>query len=257
MSTALITGGSAGLGRSLATALHSSGWTVILTGRREEAVAQVAEALGEHAHPVPGDITDPIHRTTLAGLVGRLDGLDLLVHNASTLGASPQPRLADLDPATLEQIWRTNAAAPLELTQVVLPALRRRRGIVLSVTSDAAAEHYEGWGGYGATKAALEHLTLTLGAEEPDLAAYALDPGDMRTQMHQDAFPGEDISDRPEPESVVPALLALIDSRPADGRYRAADLAPTSEAATGSTGSDESIGVTGPAGSADRAEVLR
>lgn len=257
MSTALITGGSAGLGRALATALHARGWTVILTGRRKDALTQVAEALGTHAHPVPGDITTADHRTTLTELVERIGGLDLLVHNASTLGASPLPRLADLEPATLEQTWRTNTAAPLELTRALLPALRRRRGIVLSVTSDAAAEHYEGWGGYGATKAALEHITLTLGAEEPDLAAYAVDPGDMRTQMHQDAFPGEDISDRPEPETVVPALLALIDSRPADGRYRAAELAPAFGAAAASAGPDDSARATGSTGSADLAGMLR
>jgi NAD(P)-dependent dehydrogenase (short-subunit alcohol dehydrogenase family) len=150
--------------------------------------------------------------------------LDLLVLNASTLGPSPLPRLADLPPAAFEAILRTNAIAPLALTQLLLPALRAAGGRIVAISSDAAVEAYEGWGGYGASKAALDQLAAVLRAEEPGLRVYAADPGDMRTEMHQAAYPGEDISDRPEPESVVPRLLALVDGDLPGGRYRVADL---------------------------------
>lgn len=236
MPTALITGASAGLGRALTSSLHRRGWDVIATGRREEPLAAVGAALGHGLHTVPGDITDPGHRDALADQVRERGHLDLLVHNASTIGTSPQPAIAQLTPQVLEDIWQTNVAAPLALTRALLPALRSSRAIVLSISSDAAVEHYEGWGGYAASKAALDHLTLTLGGEEPELVTYAVDPGDMRTKLHQQAFPGEDISDRPEPESVVPGLLQLIRTRPANGRYRAADFTPTgATAATSST----------------------
>ena len=227
MPTALITGASAGLGRALTNSLHRNGWDVIATGRRTEPLAAVGAALGQGLHTVPGDITDPGHRDVLADQVRERGRLDLLVHNASTIGTSPQPMIAQLTPPVLEDIWQTNVAAPLALTRALLPILRSSTAIVLSISSDAAVEHYEGWGGYAASKAALDHLTLTLGGEEPALATYAVDPGDMRTELHQQAFPGEDISDRPEPESVVPGLLQLISTRPASGRYRAADFTPT------------------------------
>jgi NAD(P)-dependent dehydrogenase (short-subunit alcohol dehydrogenase family) len=222
MSVALITGGSAGLGQALAHALASDGWRVVVDGRHAERLESAADVPGIVA--VPGDVADEWHRGALASAVEREGRLDLLVHNASTLGPTPMPRLADAAAADLLEVWRTNVAAPLALTADLLPSLRSSRGTLLSITSDAGAEHYEGWGLYGASKAALEHLTLTVGAEEPSIRAYAVDPGDMRTQMHQDAFPGEDISDRPLPESVVPHLLSLLVARPSSGRYRAADF---------------------------------
>lgn len=222
MPTALITGGSAGLGRSLATDLAHDGWNVVIDGRDSYRLRHAARQIGPRVRAVPGDITDPLHRADLAAAI---DGLDLLVNNASTIGSSPMPTVAELDGNVFDGIWLTNVAAPLALTQMLLPALRRSGGVLVNVTSDAAVEHYEGWGGYGASKAALDHLTLTLAAENPQLSIYAVDPGDMRTRMHQAAFPGEDISDRPLPESVVPAIRALLLRRPVSGRYRAAEFA--------------------------------
>ncbi len=172
-----------------------------------------------------GDVTDPAHRDDLRAAVGWSGRLDLLVNNASTLGASPQPRLEALDEDVLRGVLETNLVAPHQLTRLLLAHLVSSRGTVLDISSDAAAEHYEGWGAYGASKAALDHLTLTWAAEHPEIAWYAVDPGDMRTSMHQAAFPGEDIGDRPEPESVVPALLALLDRRPPSGRLRASEVA--------------------------------
>jgi NAD(P)-dependent dehydrogenase (short-subunit alcohol dehydrogenase family) len=222
MSIALITGGSAGLGRALAAGLSQDGWDVVITGRNRERLADVAAELGPRVTAMDGDITDPGHRDHLAEVVA--DGLDLLVNNASTLGVSPLVPVQQLTSAVLRHVWETNVVAPVALIRTLRPLLRPG-GAVIDITSDAAAEHYETWGGYAASKAALEHLTLTLAAEDPDVRWYAVDPGDLRTQMHQDAFPGEDISDRPLPESVVPAFLALIHRRPPSGRYRAADLA--------------------------------
>lgn len=222
MSVALITGGSAGLGRALARALADEGWRVVVDGRDPE---RLAAATDHHAIvAVPGDVTNEWHCGALAAAVEREGRLDLLVHNASTLGPTPLPRLVEARTDDLHQVWRTNVAAPLALTADLLPLLVDSRGTLLSISSDAGVEHYEGWGLYGASKAALDHLTLTFGAENPEIAAYAVDPGDMRTQMHQDAFPGEDISDRPLPETVVPHLLALLEVRPDSGRYRAADF---------------------------------
>ena len=223
MSVALITGGSAGLGRALARALAADGWRVVVDGRDAgRLAAAVDDVPGIVA--VPGDVTNEWHRGALAAAVEREGSLDLLVHNASTLGPTPMPQLADASAEDLHEVWQTNVAAPLALTADVLPLLRTSRGTLLSITSDAGAEHYEGWGLYGASKAALEHLTLTFGAENPAIRAYAVDPGDMRTQMHQDAFPGEDISDRPLADSVVPHLRSLLVARPSSGRYRAADF---------------------------------
>ena len=218
---ALITGGSAGLGRALAAGLAEDGWDVVITGRNSERLHDVAADLGPRVTPVAGDVTDPGHRDRLAEVVA--DGLDLLVNNASTLGTSPLVPVQELTSAVLRHVWETNVVAPVALIRRLRPLLRAG-GAVIGITSDAAAEHYETWGAYAASKAALEHLTLTLAAEDPAVRWYAVDPGDLRTQMHQDAFPGEDISDRPLPETVVSAFLALIDRRPPSGRYRAADL---------------------------------
>jgi NAD(P)-dependent dehydrogenase (short-subunit alcohol dehydrogenase family) len=220
MPVALITGASAGLGKALAAALVSRKWTVVGDGRDAAALAAAAREAG--FTPIPGDVADPDHRAELVGAVG--SGVDLLVNNASTLGVSPLPSLGRYPLAELETVYRVNVFAPLALTQLLLPALTAARGTIVDVSSDAAAEAYEGWGGYGSAKAALDQLTAVLGAEHPDLAVYAVDPGDMRTAMHQLAFPGEDISDRPLPETSVPAFLRLLDERPASGRYRAADL---------------------------------
>ena len=172
---------------------------------------------------VVGDLTDADHREQLLAEVERLGRLDLLVHNASTLGPLPMRPLAEVDVPGLAHVWRTNVGGPLVLTSAMLPWLRRSEGVLLSISSDAAVNHYETWGLYGASKAALDHVTLTYAAET-GLRAYAVDPGDMRTAMHQDAFPGEDISDRPLPETVVPHLIALLEARPESGRYKAEDF---------------------------------
>jgi NAD(P)-dependent dehydrogenase (short-subunit alcohol dehydrogenase family) len=219
--TALITGAGRGLGFALARALLARDWRVVVDARR---AGHLAAALPGSV-VVPGDVTDPAHRAALAAAADDLGRLDLLVNNASDLGPSPLPRLADAPLAAVRQVYETNVLAPLALTQLLLPPLRAGRGAVLNISSDAAVEPYPGWGAYGSSKAALDQLTAVLAAEEPALAVYAVDPGDMRTEMHQAAFPGEDISDRPEPESVVPALLKLIATRPPSGRVRAADLA--------------------------------
>ncbi|MDX3194037.1 SDR family NAD(P)-dependent oxidoreductase [Streptomyces sp. MN03-5084-2B] len=220
MPTALVTGASAGLGRALAAALAGRQWTVIGDGRDAAALSAAARETGFTA--VPGDVTDPAHRASLAEAC---PSLDLLVNNASSLGVSPLPPLARYPLADLEDVYRVNVFAPLALTQLLVPALTR--GVVINISSDAAVEAYEGWGGYGSAKAALDQLTAVLGAEHPDLSVYAVDPGDLRTAMHQRAFPGEDISDRPLPETAVPAFLRLLDERPPSGRYRAADLLST------------------------------
>jgi NAD(P)-dependent dehydrogenase (short-subunit alcohol dehydrogenase family) len=218
---ALVTGGSAGLGRALVHALHDRGWTVVTDGRDVTRLTTATRDLDAVA-AIPGDIADPRHRAELVEAVGDR-GLDLLVHNASTLGPLPMPYLAELETESLAAIWDTNAGAPHALTRALLPQLRQGEGVIVSLSSDAAVQHYEGWGGYGAAKAALDHLTLTFGAET-GLTAYVVDPGDMNTQMHRDAEPGEDLSHLPSPESVVPHLLALVDRRPRSGRYRAADI---------------------------------
>jgi NAD(P)-dependent dehydrogenase (short-subunit alcohol dehydrogenase family) len=219
--TALVTGAGRGLGLALAHALLSRGWSVVADARR---TAHLPAAL-PGAFIVPGDVTDPAHRDALASAVNGLGRLDLLVNNASDLGPSPLPRLADVTLAAVRRVQETNVLAPLALTQTFLPLLRASRGTIVNISSDAAVEAYEGWGAYGSSKAALDQLTAVLAVEEPGLAVYSVDPGDMRTEMHQAAFPGEDISDRPEPEAVVPALLRLIATRPPSGRIRAADLA--------------------------------
>src|SRR4051812_12773062 len=219
MTVAVITGASRGLGAALARELDRRGWDLVVDARGAEALA------GSAGHRVPGDVTDPAHRAALADAAAALGGADLLVNNASTLGASPMPELADLDELTLRRTIEVNLVAPHALTRLLLPQLSDRHGVVLNVTSDASVEPYPGWGGYAASKAALDHLTRILGVERPELHVYALDPGDMRTRMHQDAFPGEDISDRPEPSTVVPRVLALVGSGFPSGRYQASDQA--------------------------------
>ena len=234
MQTALVTGAGQGLGRGLATALAYRGWRVVITARTESDLVAVADevAAGSDVVLLAGDITDPAHRSRLVDAVERLGSLDVLVNCASTLGPRGLGPLAALGADELSDILTTNVVAAHALTIAVLPKLRQAAGIVLNVSSDAAVEHYETWGGYAASKAALDHLTSTLAAEELGILAYAVDPGDMRTAMHQDAFPGEDIGDRPLPDEVaVPGILRLLGARPASGRYRAADLlAPTGAA---------------------------
>ena len=217
---ALVTGGSAGLGRALVTALADAGWAVITDARRGDRLGDLPPAVTA----ISGDITDAAHKVALRDEVARHRRLDLLVHNASTLGPSPLPRLEDVSINDLQSVWRPNIGAPLVLTAQLLPQLVASRGVLLSISSDAAIEHYPGWGLYGASKAALDHVTLQFAAESPGITGYAVDPGDMRTEMHQAAFPGEDISDRPLPETVIPALLFLISSGLPSGRYRTADL---------------------------------
>lgn len=216
MPHALITGGSRGLGRALATELTQRNWDVIITGRDPIELKRAAVSLGGRATAVAGDVTDPDHRTELADIVG--SRLDLLVNNASYLGPSPLRRLGDIRVPALERIMEVNVVAPLALIGQLLPALGAH-GTVVNVSSDAAVGAYPGWGPYGASKAALDHASAVLAAEQPDLSIYAFDPGDMRTEMHQAAFPGEDISDRPEPQVAALALLRLLDARPASGRY--------------------------------------
>jgi NAD(P)-dependent dehydrogenase (short-subunit alcohol dehydrogenase family) len=224
MRTALVTGASRGLGLALARALAERGWRLVVDARGEEALEAAREELAAltDVTAVAGDIAVDRHRRALVAAAG--DRLDLLVNNASALGPSPLPPLADYPLDALERVYRVNVLAPLALVQLALP-LMGDGGRVLNVTSDAAVEAYEGWGGYGSSKAALEQLTSVLAAERPELRLYAVDPGDMNTRMQQEAFPGEDVSDRPPPEESVPGLLALIEGDLPSGRYGARDLA--------------------------------
>ena len=228
---ALVTGASRGFGAALAHELAARGWQIVADARDATALDASLRDVPS-AVAVAGDITDTLHRESLAAAVDVFGGLDLLVNNASDLGVSPLPALQDYPLHALRRVYETNVIAPLALVQLVLPSLLARSGIVVDLSSDAAVEAYEGWGGYGSSKAALDQITRVLGAEHPQLRCYAFDPGDMRTRMHQDAFPGEDISDRPEPESVVLALLRLVADRPDSGRYRAADLTARAEVPT-------------------------
>jgi len=223
--TALVTGASQGLGHALATALVDREWHVIVDARTPSALEEAARSWGSAVTAIPGDVAEASHRRRLREEVRAAGRLDLLVNNASTIGTSPMPGLADIDVATLRTIYDTNVIGPLSLTRALLPYLTESNGIVVNVSSDAAVEPYEGWGGYGPSKAALDHATAILAEEQPDITAYAFDPGDMRTALHQAAFPGDDISDRPEPATVVPAMLRLIDERPDTVRVRASDLA--------------------------------
>jgi len=232
MKKALITGASRGLGRALATGLAAAGYALVIDARDPRALHRAADAIradarraghaGADVTALPGDITDPAHRAVLCAA----GGIDLLVNNAGTLGAAPLPALADYPVEQLRAAFEANVIAPIALTQLFLPVLRERGGAILNVTSDAAVEPYAGWGGYGAAKAAIEQASNVLAAEETAVRVWWVDPGDLRTDMHQAAFPGEDISDRPLPESVVPALVRLVTERLPSGRYRAAELVP-------------------------------
>jgi NAD(P)-dependent dehydrogenase (short-subunit alcohol dehydrogenase family) len=224
MPLAIVTGASRGLGLALARALAERHWSLVIDARGAAELERAARELGALTEVVAiaGDVADGRHRGVLVDAAG--DQVDLLVNNASLLGPSPQPALARYPLPELERVYRVNVLAPLALAQLVLPRMPDG-GCILNISSDAAREPYEGWGGYGSSKAALEQLTAILGAEHPELRVYAVDPGDMRTQMHQQAFPGEDISDRPLPEESVPGLLALIDGTLASGRYQAHELA--------------------------------
>jgi NAD(P)-dependent dehydrogenase (short-subunit alcohol dehydrogenase family) len=231
MSVALVTGASRGFGFALSQELARRGWHLIVDARDAEALRAAAIGLSAAGGitALPGDVSDPGHRSELLAAASEQGRLDLLVNNASTLGATPLPRLAEYPPAELERVLQVNTIAPLALIQAALPLLMRTEGTIVNVTSDAAAEAYEGWGGYGSSKAALDQLSAVMAVEQPALRIYSFDPGDMRTQMHQEAFPGEDISDRPLPEAIVPALLRLLHERPPSGRYRAGDLPAVAE----------------------------
>jgi NAD(P)-dependent dehydrogenase (short-subunit alcohol dehydrogenase family) len=227
MPTAIITGASRGLGLALARELAGGGWRLVIDARGAGALDQVRSELAASTDvtALVGDVSDDGHRRQLVAAAG--DRLDLLVNNASVLGPSPQPALADYPLAVLEHVYAVNVLAPLALIQLALPLLPTG-GRIVNVSSDAAVEPYEGWGGYGSSKAALEQLGNVLAAEQPGLLVYTVDPGDMRTQLQQEAFPDEDISDRPEPEVSVPGLLALIHGELPSGRYLARELVPTS-----------------------------
>jgi NAD(P)-dependent dehydrogenase (short-subunit alcohol dehydrogenase family) len=224
MATAVITGASRGLGLALARALGDRGWRLVIDARGTDELERAARDLGRSAEvvAVAGDVADPSHRETLIAAAG--EPIQALVNNASVLGPSPQPMLDAYPLDELEGVYRVNALAPLALVQLALPRIPPG-GRILNMTSDAAVDAHPGWGGYGSAKAALERLSAVLASERPELRVYAVDPGDMRTRMHREAFPGEDISDRPPPEASVPGLVALIEGDLESGRYRAAELA--------------------------------
>jgi NAD(P)-dependent dehydrogenase (short-subunit alcohol dehydrogenase family) len=221
---AIITGASRGLGLALARELATRDWALVVDARGADDLHGVARELGRltEVTAIPGDVSDPSHRSALIDAAG--DQLDLLVNNASVLGPSPQPALSEYGLDDLRRVYEVNVAAPLAIAQLALPRLTDG-GAIINITSDAAVEPYEGWGGYGSSKAALEQLTAILAAEQAAIRVYAVDPGDMNTRMHQEAFPGEDISDRPPPEASVPGLLSLIEGTLPSGRYRAREVA--------------------------------
>jgi NAD(P)-dependent dehydrogenase (short-subunit alcohol dehydrogenase family) len=231
--TAIITGASRGLGLALARTLAEHGWTLIIDARTEEALESARAELSRSTRviAIPGDVTDPEHREDLAEAAREAGGVDALVNNASILGPSPQPELLDYPLDVLEQVYHSNVISPLALIQALNNELKPQARII-NVTSDAAVEPYEGWGGYGSSKAALEQLSNILAAENPGLRVYRVDPGDMRTQMHQEAFPDEDISDRPLPEESVPGFMKLLTGDLPSGRYEARELAARVETTT-------------------------
>jgi len=223
--TALITGASRGLGLALARQLAHDGWQLLIDARGAQALEAVHDELSRVTPVVAltGDITDPDHRQALVSAARGFGGIDALVNNAGILGPSPQPALLDYPLEALLQVYQANVFAPLALIQALKEAMKP--GVrILNVTSDAAVQPYEGWGGYGSSKAALEQLSAILAAENPGWRVYQVDPGDMRTQMHQEAFPGEDISDRPLPEASVPGFLRLLNGDLPGGRYQAQAL---------------------------------
>jgi NAD(P)-dependent dehydrogenase (short-subunit alcohol dehydrogenase family) len=224
---AVVTGASRGLGLALARRLAEEHWYLILDARGQEALASAATELSDWTEVVAmaGDVADPRHRQELIDAVSAQGGLDLLVNNASFLGPSPQPALADYPLDALRRVYEVNLLAPLALIQQALPWLRRSSGRIVNVTSDAALGAYQGWGGYGSSKAALEQLSRVLAVEETSLRVYWVDPGDMNTDMQQQAFPGEDVSDRPPPSASVPGLMELISGDLPSGRYEARQLA--------------------------------
>jgi NAD(P)-dependent dehydrogenase (short-subunit alcohol dehydrogenase family) len=230
---ALITGASRGLGAAIARRLAADGWSLVIDARGPEALEQTTKALAntglQPIYAIPGDVADAAHRAELVDACRSLGGLDALVNNASVLGPSPQPALAEYPIDVLRHVYEVNVIAPLALASVALPLLRSSHreggGRIVNITSDAGVEAYESWGGYGSSKAALEHASRVLAVEEPNVRVYVVDPGDMNTQMHQEAFPGEDISDRPPPEGSVPGVVALLNGNFASGRYQAHELA--------------------------------
>ncbi|HEY2868713.1 MAG TPA: SDR family oxidoreductase [Gaiellales bacterium] len=226
MEIALITGASRGLGLALAQALADRGYGLAIDARGSDDLEAARTTLARRTAvtAIAGDVADPAHREELVAAAVRMGRLRVLVNNASVLGPSPQPDLDAYPLELLDSVYRINVLAPLGLIQLALPALTAERGTVLNITSDAGVEGYPGWGGYGSSKAALEQLSNVLAAEHPGVRVYWADPGDMRTRMHQEAFPGEDISDRPPPEASVPGLLQLIEGDLPSGRYRAREL---------------------------------
>lgn len=228
MQTALITGGSRGFGQATATALAERNWNLVVDARNDSDLRAAVERLGTCGSGsvvgVSGDVTEGDHLARLVEEAVGLGSFTLLVNNASILGPSPQPRLSEYPLDSLARVLAVNVIAPIQLAQMSLPYLRHSSGAIVNVTSDAAVEAYEGWGGYGASKAALEQVSSVLAAEEPDVRVFWFDPGDMRTRMHQEAFPGEDISDRPLPEERVPGLIALLEGKFPSGRYTAGAL---------------------------------
>lgn len=228
MSTAIVTGASRGFGYELAASLARLGWSVVIDARDGSALKAAAAEIDRvgpgRVLSVVGDVSDRLHARHLVDSAVGVGDFRLLVNNASILGPSPQPNLGEYPIDVLEEVFRVNVLAPISLSQLALPYLREYQGAVVNITSDAAVVPYEGWGGYGASKAALEQASSVLAVEEPGVVVYWFDPGDMRTQMHQEAFPGEDISDRPLPATRVPALIELLERRLPGGRYTAEGL---------------------------------
>ncbi len=241
MRVAIITGASRGLGEAIAHQLAADRWALVLDARGADALQRTADELAgiTEVTAVVGDVTDPAHRAELLAAAERLGTLELLVNNAGILGPSPQPPLDAYPLAEYEEVQRVNVSAPLALIQLTLPVLSANDGAVVNVTSDAAVEPYEGWGGYGSAKAALEQLSAILAVERPDVRVWWIDPGDLRTQMHQEAFPGEDISDRPDPATVAPGLARLVEARPASGRHRLTDWTGHTETGQGEVGQSQ------------------